>query len=202
MEELLRHLDEEFDDSEGFIRIVNARWLDDGLRLSMSLRLNEDADPELWEVSCAWVVEESLSAEYACHVRVDEDSPLLKPYAESQVELMFSGNECPPALLLGVVASCCTDVMGRPQYLQRFLNQQAVASGIVSSRYGLLGRFPESIAARIVTALSGQPIRIRSLPTGMPKRWTGTEIIPYPKLAVLSIGESYVIAESFSATRA
>lgn len=201
MEELLNKISELLDDSEGSIRIVDADWFSDDLRLNVSVQWNDDAEPELWEISCAGVVEESLCSEHVSNVYVSGDSPLLKPYAELEVDLMFSENECPPALLLGVVASCCMEVMGRPEYIVRFLNQRATVSGIVSSRFGLLGRFPESIGSRIVAQLTGQPIRINSLAVSQPKRWTGSEFILYPPLQVLSMGESYVIAESFSAVR-
>jgi hypothetical protein len=201
MEHLLKKLDESFDDAEGSIHIVDADWIADDLRINVSLQLNDDSEAELWEISCVGVVEESIRSGYVSNLHVQADSPLLKPYTEMEVDLMFSENECPPALLLGVITSSCVEVMGRPEYIQRFMNQRATVTGIASSRYGKLGRFPKSIAAGIVSALSGQPICVNSLPVSVPRRWTGAEFVSYPMLQVLSIGESYVIAEHFSAVR-
>lgn len=202
MEELLDRLSAEFDESEGWISIVDADWVADDLRLSLSVLFYENVEPELWEVSCLGVVEESLSSECVETLSISSESPLLKPFTEPEVELMFSQNTCAPAFLLGVVCTSCIEILGRAEYIPRFLNQAATVGGIVSSRYGQLGRFPESVGARIIEALSGQPIRINALPGRMPKRWNGSELISYPELKVLEIGNSYVVAEQFSAVRA
>ena len=202
MEELLGRLNAEFDESEGWIRIVDADWVADDLRLSLSVLFYEDAEPELWEVSCFGVAEESLSSKGVETLSISSESSLLKIFTEPEVELMFSENACVPAFLLGVVCTSCVEILGRAEYIQRFLNQASTVGGIVNSRYGQLGRFPESIAARIIDALNGQPIRIKALPGRMPKRWNGTEFISYPALKALEIGKSYVIAEQFSAVRA
>lgn len=79
------------------------------------------------------------------------------------------------------------------------MNQKATINGIVSSRYGLLGRFPESVATRILEFLKDQPIRINALEGRPPRRWDGQKFLGYPPLKVLEIGSSYVIAEQFSA---
>lgn len=202
MEELINRLNSEFDESEGWIRIVDADWIADDLHLNISILFYEDAEPELWEVSCSGVVEECLSNEGAETLSISSESPLLKPFTEPEVELMFSENTCAPAFLLGVVCTSCIEILGRAEYIQRFLNLAATVNGIVSFRYGQLGRFPESVASRIIEALVGQSIRINALPGRMPKRWNGSEFISYPELKVLEVGSSYVISEQFSAVRA
>lgn len=202
MEDLINRLEAEFDDSEGWIRIVDADWIADELRLSLSILLYENAQPELWEISCSGVVEETLQGESVGNLSVSSESPLLKPFNEPEVDLMFSENACAPAFLLGIVCTSCMEILGRATYIPRFLNQPATVSGVVSSRFGLLGRFPESLGLRIVEALAGQPIRINALPGRMPKRWNGSEFINYPSFKVLEVGDSYVIAEEFSAARA
>lgn len=202
MEELLKKLEAEFDEAEGWIRIVGADWFADDLRINLSLLLHEDAEPELWEISCTGTVEESLTSEFSETISVSSSSPLLCPFIEPEVELMFSDNTCSPSLVLGVVCTSCVELMERAEYIQRFTNQSAIISGIVSSRYGMLGRFPESVAERIVQLLSGHPINIKALPGRMPAHWNGSEFIPYPKLKALKIGSSYIIAESYHAIRA
>jgi len=202
MEELLKKLETEFDEAEGWIRIVDADWFADDLRINLSLLLYEDAEPELWEISCSGAVEESLTSELPETLSISSTSPLLRPFTEPEVELMFSDNTCQPSLVLGVVCTSCVEIMGRAEYIQRFTNQSATISGIVSSSYGMLGRFPESVAHRILQILSEQPINIKALPGRMPTRWNGSEFIPYPKLKALEIGSSYVIAESYHAIRA
>ncbi len=202
MEELINRLSTEFDDSEGWIRIAAASWVDDSLRLSLSVQFHDDAEIETWEISCLGVVEEVLSSEIVEKLSLSASSPLLKVYTEPEVQLMFSENACEPAYLLGVVCTSCMEVLGRVDYVSRFMNQAATVSGIVSSRFGLLGEFPASVASRIVEALADSSIRINALSGHMPKRWNGTEFVSFPVLAALEIGNCYVIAEKFIAVRA
>lgn len=202
MKELLTRLIDEFDDIDGWIRIIDTDWSANDLRLTLAIKFGGELEPELWEVECEGVVEERLSSEGAEALSLSSDSPLLLPYTEQEVDLFFSENGIDPEFLLGSVFSCCFEKMGRPEYIQRFLNQKATVHGISSSSYGLLGRFPESVAQAIVIALKMQPIKLKALPRGMPKQWTGTEFASYASLSALEIGSSYVIAESFSASRA
>ncbi|EKM30551.1 hypothetical protein VCHENC02_3728, partial [Vibrio harveyi] len=60
MKELLERIQTEFDEAEGNIRIVDADWYADDLRISLSVLMHNEAAPELWEVQCIGVVEESL----------------------------------------------------------------------------------------------------------------------------------------------
>ena len=202
MEELLTRLTSEFDEAEGWIRIVDADWYADDLQLNLSISMDEESQPEVWEVSCTGVVEESITSVGVETLSVSEESPLLMPYREIEVDLMFSENHCDPAYLLGTLLSNCLGVFGRAEYLQRFLNQSPAVDGIVASKYGTLGRFPRPLADKILQALKEQPIRINPLEVSVPKRWTGTKFIAYPPLKVLEVGSSYVIGESFSAERA
>lgn len=201
LERIDTKFDEAFDEADVWIRIVGADWMADDLRLNLSVKFNDESEAELWEVTCEGVVEEALSSDGTDVLILTTDSPLLKPYVEEEIELMFSENSLTPEFLLGVVCSCCIEVMGKSGYIQRFMNLRPTVHGIVSSAYGLLGRFPDAVAKRILTALKEQPIRVSALPGRMPKRWTGSEFVSYPALSALEIGESYVLAERFSASR-
>ncbi|RBW51447.1 hypothetical protein [Marinobacter sp. F3R11] len=202
MEYLLRRLESEFDEAEGLIRIVDADWYADDLRINLSISMREETQPEIWEVSCAGVVEERIASVGEETLSVSEESALLIPYRESEVDLMFSENHCDPACLLGILLSNCIEVFGRAEYLHRFLNLYPTVDGIVASKYGTLGRFPRPLADKILQALKEHPIRVNPLEGSIPKRWTGTEFIAYPTLKALEVGASYVIGESFSAERA
>jgi hypothetical protein len=201
MKELLESLNSDFDDAEGWIRIVDADWFADDLKLNLSIQFHDNRDAELWEVSCFGVVEESLCSNGTGALVVSADSPLLKSFLEPVVDIMFSQNSVVPESLFGIVCSCCIEVMGRPESITRFLNAAPTASGICSSNYGLLGRFPESLAARILDALMDKPINTNALPGRLPKRWNGSRHVDYEQLQALEIGRSFVIAERFSACR-
>ncbi|MDH5484225.1 MAG: hypothetical protein OEY43_03225 [Gammaproteobacteria bacterium] len=201
MKELLERLNSDFDDADGWIQIVDADWFADDLRLDLSIKFNDESEAELWEIECTGVFEESLSSEGTEFLSLSSESPLLKPYIEKEIDLMFSENSLAPELLFGLVCSCCIEIMGKPNYIKKFLNLQPTVQGIATSPYGLLGRFPESIANNIVNSLKDQPIKVNIMPGREPKHWTGTDFVRFPKLKALEIGESYVIGESFSANR-
>lgn len=201
MKELLDSLNANFDDAEGWIRLVDADWFADDLKLNLSIQFHDNHDAELWEVSCFGVVEEFLCSNGTGVLAVSADSPLLKPFLEPEVDIMFSQNSVVPATLFGIVCSCCIEVMGRPESITRFMNAAPTIRGISSSNYGLLGRFPESLAARILDALKDKPINTNALLGRLPKRWNGSKHVDYQQLQVLEIGRSYVVAQQFSACR-
>lgn len=201
MKELLESLNANFDDAEGWIRLVDAEWFADELKLNLSIQFHDDRAAELWEVSCFGVVEESLCSNGSEVLTVSADSPLLKPFLEPEVDIMFSQNTVVPETLFGIVCSCCIEVMGRPESITRFINAVPTISGIASSNFGLLGRFPESLAVRIIDALKDMPITTNALPGRFPKRWDGSKHVDYGQLQALEIGDSYVVAEQFNACR-
>ena len=171
-------------------------------RLSLSISMSDEAERELWEVSCQDVVEESISSVNEESLVVLSDSPLLIPYSEMEVDVYFSDNSCEPAFLLGCIFNSCVEVFGKGEYLHRFINLNPTVSGIVSSKHGKLGRYPKSVAERILDTLKSHPIQIKMLNENLPKQWAGSEFIVYPPLKVLVSGASYVIGEKFSAIRA
>ncbi|OAJ92790.1 hypothetical protein [Vibrio bivalvicida] len=202
MKELLERIQTEFDEAEGNIRIVDADWYADDLRISLSVLMHNEAAPELWEVQCIGVVEESICSVEEELLSISKNSPLLIPYQEVEIDLFFSGNSCSPESLLGVLFSACVEIMGKAEYLVRFLNQKPTVNGIVKTKFGTLGRFPKSLADKITQELSALPINIKPIEVGPPKHWTGSEFISYQSLSVFELGNSYVIAESFAAVRA
>ena len=202
MEDLIALLEDEFDDAEGWIQIVDADWYASDLKLSLSIKIDDEAPAQLWEVQCEGVVEEQISSNGAESLYLSSDSPRLLPFLEEHYDLMFSENKTNPAELLGIITSCCVEVFGDAKYLHRFLNQSPRISAIVSSQYGKLGRFPKTLVQLLLKKLESHPISINSLPTGLPKKWTGEEFIYYPRLKVLEIEGCYVIGEVFFAERA
>lgn len=201
MKSLLAELDACFDDAEGGICIVGANWIESTLTLTLSITFHADRQEELWEIACEGVAEESLHSEWAVGLSVSEHSPLLKPFLEPDVPLMFSENGLDPEALFGIVCSCCIEVMGRPESISRFINGEPTARGICSRAYGLLGRFPETLAARIMDACQGRQIRLNILPGFRPMRWDGSARVAYKRLQVLEIGSSYIVADQFCTRR-
>lgn len=101
MNELLARINEEFCDSDGWLRIVGADWFDDDLRVDVSVLMCEDKEPELWEISCGQVFDERLSSEFAEAITLSNESPLLIPYKDDEVQIAFSENNVPQTSCLG-----------------------------------------------------------------------------------------------------
>lgn len=202
MDDLIALLEDEFYESDTWIQVEDADWSASDLKLSLSINTYDEAPAQLWEVHCKGVVEEQISSTYAESLYLSSGSPRLLPFLEEHYDLMFSKNQTNPAELLGIITSCCVEVFGDAKYLHRFLNQSPRICNIVSSKYGNLGRFPNTLAQLLMRKLESHPISINALPTGLPKKWIWKEVIYYPQLQVLDIGECYVIAEDFFAKRA
>ncbi len=196
---LLHILDNDFDSASGGIRITSASYQADVLLLQLEIQLHEELPPQQWQISCEDVIEESICFNHSDTLSLNNSSPLLLPYTEPEVELMFTDNTMPAASLLGLVCSACTEVMGHPRFISRFINQRPTVTGIVGSCYGQLGRFPYSLAQKIINLTAPYPVRINAMPGREPKRWNGTEFLSYPPLTVLQTESSYIIANYFSA---
>lgn len=202
MDELLKSLQAELDDAEGWIRVVGADWWLDDLRLDVSIQYHDGREAELWEITCSGVAEDLLTASGSASLTLSTESPLIRLFSEPQVQIMFARNALSAEALLGIVCSCCVDVMGKADFVTRFMNGAATTKGIAGSEYGLLGRFPQSLAIRILASLADKAIAAHALTGWRPTKWNGEKHVSYPRLQVLSIGASYVIAEQFSASRA
>lgn len=148
------------DDDDGWIRIVDASWSDDERKLAVAIHFGGDRPTELWQIACAGVVEELICAGGAAGLTLSAEAPCLKRFSEPEVSITFSDNGMLPEVLLVLVTSCCHAVIGGLDCLERGLNGTPSLDGIASSRYGLLGRFPATLAARIVDALKDRPIRV------------------------------------------
>lgn len=190
------------DDDDGWIRIVDASWFDDELKLEVAIHFDGGRPAELWEIACYGVVEELICSGGAAGLTLSAEAPCLKRFLEPEVSISFSDNDMLPEVLLALVTSCCYAVMGGLDCLERGLNGAPSLDGIASSRYGLLGRFPATLAARIVGTLKDRPIRVGTLTGRLPQRWDGTAHANYPPLQVLELGRSYVIGQQFHAQRA
>ncbi|NOV32414.1 hypothetical protein [Methylomonas sp. ZR1] len=203
MDELLAGIDKEFCDSDGSLRIVGANWFGDELRFDLAVLMCEEKETELWKIHCGQVFDERLCSEFAETITLSDDSPLLIPYHDNEIQIAFAENNVSPNELFGLITSACYEIMGPSVDLSRFLNQQLSSKGICSSKYGILGRFPERIAKKLLSDLADHDIKAKMLEGFSPKYWTGSVYIPYPtNIKALSIGSSYIIGTKFSANQA
>lgn len=202
MKRLLELIGNEFCGSDGWFRIISADWTADELRLDVSVCLSEEKETQLWEISCESVFEEKLCSDYSETLTLKSDHSHLLKFKEPEVDIAFSQNSMCPEELFGIVATSCFKYLGE-QPLTNWINQQASSKGICSSKYGILGRFPLSVANEITGLLNGKDITVNLLEPRPPKYWDGAQHCEYPgNIEVLIIGNSYVIGTNFNAVRA
>jgi len=202
MKQLLKLIETEFCESDGWFRVVSADWTADELRLDLSICLCEEKEPQLWEITCESVYKELIVSEFADYLSMESSHPLLVKYKEPEVDLSFSKNRICPNELFGIVLSTCFKYLGEHPVAE-LINQSVSSDGICSSKYGILGRFPESVANEICRIVQDKDISIKQLQSYTPKYWDGEQHKEYPSnLEALIIGGSYVIGTNFSAVRA
>lgn len=202
MENLLKTIENEFSESDGWFRIVGADWYADTLRIELSVSLNNDAEQQLWAISCEHVIREEIVSECAGYLYLEGNHPLLIEYKEPEVEVSFSKNQLSYFELLGAVSYACFKHLGE-QPINHWLNTNPSEYSICRSEYGILGTFPLSVANELIEALSSKPIRLNFLPQRTPKYWNGKEHTEYPKnLEILIIENSFIIGTGFGAERA
>ena len=202
MEILLKTIESEFDEADGWFRIVGADWYADNLRVDVCVAFNDSKEKQVWEISCEQVFSEHIVSEYAGFLSVVKNHPLILGYKEPEIEVAFSKNRLSFHELFGIVASTTFKHLGE-QPISTWLNTNLPFYSICGSEYGVLGKFPLTVANEIVAALSEKPISINFLSQHAPLYWNGKEYIEYPEsLEVLIIGNSYIIGSGFSAVRA
>ncbi|MDT0602350.1 hypothetical protein [Thalassotalea castellviae] len=196
MDELLSAIDEHFDEAEGWIRIVDADWYADDLRVTLSVKMHDDDHPQLWEVECLETVEELISSYGSEALLLTANSQRLYPYKAERFDIFFSKNECIPGELLGILTSICAKIFGNITYLHRFLNLKPDVDGIVSETSGKLGNFPKPVMEELVVKLKEYPIVLSVISTGNPKKWNGNEFKEYPSLKSFEIWTSQTLLDT------
>ncbi|MGP9802466.1 hypothetical protein [Rheinheimera sp. NSM] len=118
--------------------------------------------------------EEKLSSDYPEILTLNSDHLLLLKCRDPEVDVAFSRNSICSDELFGIVATSCFKYPGE-QPLTNWINQQASSQGICSSKYGILGRFPLSVANEITRQLEGKDISVNLLEPRSPKYRDGVQ---------------------------
>ena len=201
MENLLKTIENEFTESDGWLRIVSADWYADTLRIELSIQFNDGAETQLWEISCENVIREKILSEWADYLFIEKTHPLLIEYKEPAVEVAFSKNQLSFFEFFGIVSTACFKHLGE-QPISNWLNTNLPEYSICGSEYGILGTFPLPVANELLEALSNKPIHLNFISQCAPKYWNGKMHVEYPEnLEILVIDNSFIIGAGFSAQR-
>ena len=183
----------------GSVWLGRSSWDKESLALSLFIEPRKGEPHQRWKVRVRHAVEERLSGEWGNHVYVGGEHPGLIPWVEEEVEVYFARNRLSAPAILGIAAAACATTLQDFYPVSRFLNG---GLGLLSGEcggYGLLGRFPRSVASAIVDAIPSDSLSVRVLNPRLPKYQDGNEHKPYPStLEIFTFGKTYVIGDGLT----
>jgi hypothetical protein len=182
----------------GYIVLQEYRREEESLRLKLRLDYRGSSPATFWNVHVKQSLHECLTSDWADRAYVGRDHPAFAPFRESECDVYFTKNELPAREVLGTVATACAMELGEWHPVTNFLNEDLGLLAGQCGPHGLLGRFPHSVARRILSQFSGLPIEPVLL-NEMPSRyWDGGGWVEYSaQTEVFVFGGSFVIGEGF-----
>jgi hypothetical protein len=172
----------EEDDLHADGRIAGTRVRGNALQLYLRL---EAADGRSWRrtIRCDGVVRWQASSERFSSARLYTEHPGLLPFADERGGLSFRGTPADPERLADALCAAHADLAGRHVEFERGLAERLAVG------YGQLASGPVTLLRRYAEAAEAHGVATHLTLTG-PGR-TG--------LALLELGETFVVAERFSA---
>ena len=193
-EGLLDLLSGDWREDDPWIRLLSASQTGEQLELMISVLLHSGKPTEQWVIGCVGVVEERLSFQGADFLDATQTDSCLIRYHERKVSIYLPKTRVERHVLLGIVCDCHTRVVGGVDGIDQYLNP-ALTMGSGNEIFGLLGSFPESVGVQVAAELEKLNVAVK---LAVSTSSTNTS----KQLFALRFGESFVVAESFSARRA
>lgn len=194
-----------YDPEDQLILLRSVQWQHDDVELlDITLKL-PDSDEQNWQIVCHGVSKSLVENDRAiADIALLEEHPLLIPYREKTYDLFF--NDRPEKaivpLLICQLYEAHQSILGEWYDFSASINANPHRSLRVLLDFpsGILGRGPESLVRAYVDILHQHGIRSSMLSaTGPWTRWRDGKYVTAEKLFLLLLGESYWIAENFSA---
>jgi len=191
----------EFED-DGWITLSAASWRAEDIWLSLELEPGNGTPRQHWQVLCEQARAHRLHGETVHDVAVHEDHVLLLPHQQLQANLYFTSPAPNPAAVAGELLAahrrCTRDWFPA----ERFLNSALPLIDLLAASSGLLAEGPVGILSEYEAVLGRHSIAWSQVRERAPKRWNGGSWVAESEgLKVLTMGPSFVVAESFTATR-
>lgn len=188
----------EFED-DGWIAIEVARWHGDNLTLGLEARPGGDALHQHWEIECRGVRSSRLQRDLEGQIELLDEHPLLLPHREVHEQLFISSapsNANAVAGDLWLAHRAATADWFAPE---SFFNPNVSLVILLEAGSGLLAEGPRSILEAYEEVLSFHGVRCNRIGGHDPVRWKNGSWMPESEaLRVLVIGNSFVVAESFT----
>lgn len=132
------------------------------------------------------------------NVELLTEHPLLYQYTEAPTALFFRGQVADVNALALDIAQAHASTFGPWRHFPAYLNPEQPLVSLLESGGGLLGQMPASLAQRIVQVLTHHGLE-HKLVSGTPEvAIHKNPMLQDAKLPLLLLGDSYIIAYSFS----
>ena len=174
--------------------LSEARWI--GKDLALCFYVSPDGKTqEVWEVICKSVVESQLTETTNCGLNYweSEDHPVIAQYSEPHEDLYFSKPTENPSALLGILWKVHRKATDNWIPFDRYINRQVTPRELFESDMGMLASGPSYLIEAYASAIDNEGMK--------PRRLASEEGIYVPEAKMIHFSESYVVAETFEASR-
>ena len=192
----------EFEES-GAVLISSVRWPDQGCEILLDVRTGDEANPrQAWLVRCAEIRATRLSPSWDDLVELVPNHPLLLRYTEPHARLAFRGRPEHPLALVGALWAAHRAVTEGWYPFEEFFNSNVPLPELVAAGGGILAEGPRPVLDAYANALSDHGVTPSIFGERPPQRWLDGAWVPEAEgLAVVLMGESYVIGAGFEIVR-
>ncbi|MGH9900392.1 MAG: hypothetical protein ACRD68_00980 [Pyrinomonadaceae bacterium] len=184
----------------GSLHLTRIDWEEGSITLWLNVSADEcpDIHPR-WQVVCPGVREECLSLGCSYDIQLSGDHVLLWPHAARRTSTSFYGKRDNPSAVIGALYERHCELAGKWIPFHRFLNADMRLTELIGGGFGMLAEGPEPLILAYEEVMQRYGFLTSHLDPRKPVYWDGQWIETTTALAVLILGESYVVAERFEA---
>ena len=191
----------EFEDDGGF-RLVAFEESEAGIALILMVDLGDDSPNQRWRLDCAGVQRFELHDEWIDMLETATEHPVLWDFTEPVVAAHFYGPARDPLAVVGRLyerhRALAEDWIPFHRYLNPF---PGGTSALLQSTSGQLASGPARLISGYIEALAEHHVASSTLAPRPATVWNGQQWVAPPALQALLLNRSFVVAETFSASR-
>lgn len=209
MLELVAEFDLFEDDAFPWLSLDAARWRDNALELTLSLRSNRDdqgrTTTSAWRVTCGGVLRHSLEGFHGDDVRLitDLQEPLNAEQADGRSALYFNASgklsDDAAGAVLGALFTAHRECVGNWIPFERYLNRNLGLHDLIASGDGLLAEGPHFLLAAYTRVLEERGIRPNLWGRSRIEPQSGESLEPRETCAAFLVDDAFVVARTFDA---
>lgn len=189
-------------EEDGWTTITSADWRGSDLILLLCVHVPGSPDSQ-FRIRCKQARSHHIIAAANDHlVWLGTEHVVLWPHNQQQNELYFNGTSTDALSLFGALIEAQRSVLGNWFPVDYFLNLPGRSTAILRGGHGLLAKGPESLLDTFGSILNNYGIKHSRLAPRNPVWWNGNQwTLENEQLHALIVGDSYVVASSFTEKR-